>query len=720
MKFIRLAVALLASAFSSHAFAQYTQVQWGINRTGASPFPLAINLSGAWTIVGTVSASGFTASLFPTFSCSASQWVSSGAAGLPVCSQPDASNVSFTQAGTGAIASNVDTKLKSMWLWSFDFTSDNTCAADRTTELQAAINRISDVTAFPDGGKLVLGPGKFCFSTLSITSNNVELEGSNGTFLLKNNATSNGIVVGNGTDVIDNVKLSKFVVGMKTGVIPTGGASIFMRYARNSTIIDVSVGTALLAAQTLQSQSYNSIVVAGYYMVGFDKVNIWGAANDCVSVYGMPNPSSPLVDFGSEFHWTNDSQANVCAHFGAHIAGGAGGVYFESGNISLASYGMYVDKSLDTLATPNPQITIGQFFALDSNTNDGILIESESVGNLFFRGWSSSNDGNGLNVQPTQANGIFDVFEGHMENNGLHGIVSQGGTWTVNGGTFLANGRVAPGGSGIAFAAGTTKAIVTGSRTENNGLGGGSGWGVDDTTAGNIVSISGVSYAGNQSAPWRSINGLAGVGWPGVSGAIPYWSDANTVKSSAALAADMPVIGGGAGVAPSTGTRSGNTTQFVTTTGTQTSGDCVKIDANGNHIANGSACPTAAATAANVQAGTSSTTYVTPSALSGSAAPQTLTDGATINWDMASGYNAKVTLGGNRTMAAPTNVIVGITYSLDVIQDGTGSRTVTWNAAFNWGTAGTPTLTTTASKIDTVSCKAYATNNLFCNINKGF
>jgi hypothetical protein len=38
------------------------------------------------------------------------------------------------------------------------------------------------------------------------------------------------------------------------------------------------------------------------------------------------------------------------------------------------------------------------------------------------------------------------------------------------------------------------------------------------------------------------------------------------------------------------GTRSGNTTAFVTTTGTQTSGDCVKIDANGNHVANGSAC----------------------------------------------------------------------------------------------------------------------------------
>jgi hypothetical protein len=68
------------------------------------------------------------------------------------------------------------------------------------------------------------------------------------------------------------------------------------------------------------------------------------------------------------------------------------------------------------------------------------------------------------------------------------------------------------------------------------------------------------------------------------------YTAAGTLASSAALTANLPVIGGGAGVAPTVGTRSGNTTAYVTTTGTQTSGDCVKIDANGNHIANGSAC----------------------------------------------------------------------------------------------------------------------------------
>lgn len=62
---------------------------------------------------------------------------------------------------------------------------------------------------------------------------------------------------------------------------------------------------------------------------------------------------------------------------------------------------------------------------------------------------------------------------------------------------------------------------------------------------------------------------------------------------------------------------------------------------------------------------------------------QTLTDGATINWDMALGLNAVVTLGGNRTLAAPTNPpFIGASGHLIVIQDGTGDRTLTLNSAF--------------------------------------
>ena len=78
----------------------------------------------------------------------------------------------------------------------------------------------------------------------------------------------------------------------------------------------------------------------------------------------------------------------------------------------------------------------------------------------------------------------------------------------------------------------------------------------------------------------------------------------------------------------------------------------------------------------------------------------TLTDGATINWDASTQDVCKVTLGGNRTLAAPTNNTTGQFISILVIQDGTGSRTLTWNAVFEFKDDTAPTLTTTASKGD--------------------
>jgi len=81
-------------------------------------------------------------------------------------------------------------------------------------------------------------------------------------------------------------------------------------------------------------------------------------------------------------------------------------------------------------------------------------------------------------------------------------------------------------------------------------------------------------------------------------------------------------------------------------------------------------------------------------------AESTLTDGATINWDASTQDVCKVTLGGNRTMAAPTNNTTGQFISILVIQDSTGSRTLTWNAVFEFKDDTAPTLTTTASKGD--------------------
>ena len=80
----------------------------------------------------------------------------------------------------------------------------------------------------------------------------------------------------------------------------------------------------------------------------------------------------------------------------------------------------------------------------------------------------------------------------------------------------------------------------------------------------------------------------------------------------------------------------------------------------------------------------------------------TLTDASTITWDVIASPVAKVTLGANRTIAAPSGSTpaAGQFIALTVIQDGTGSRTLTWNATYEFTADTAPTLTTTANKGD--------------------
>jgi hypothetical protein len=78
----------------------------------------------------------------------------------------------------------------------------------------------------------------------------------------------------------------------------------------------------------------------------------------------------------------------------------------------------------------------------------------------------------------------------------------------------------------------------------------------------------------------------------------------------------------------------------------------------------------------------------------------TLTFDATQDWDVRASPVAKVTLTANVTFDAPTNPTTGQYISIVCIQDGTGSRTISWNAIFEFKDDTTPTATTTASKGD--------------------
>jgi hypothetical protein len=80
----------------------------------------------------------------------------------------------------------------------------------------------------------------------------------------------------------------------------------------------------------------------------------------------------------------------------------------------------------------------------------------------------------------------------------------------------------------------------------------------------------------------------------------------------------------------------------------------------------------------------------------------TLTDAANIATNLADSNNFTVTLGGNRTLDNPTNIVAGQSGSIFIVQDGTGSRTLAFGAYWDFAGGTAPTLTTTANAVDRI------------------
>ena len=77
-----------------------------------------------------------------------------------------------------------------------------------------------------------------------------------------------------------------------------------------------------------------------------------------------------------------------------------------------------------------------------------------------------------------------------------------------------------------------------------------------------------------------------------------------------------------------------------------------------------------------------------------------LTDAASISLDLSTGNSFAVTLGGNRTLANPSNAIAGQVGYIYVYQDGTGSRTLSFGNSYRFAEGAAPVMTTSISAVD--------------------
>lgn len=160
---------------------------------------------------------------------------------------------------------------------------------------------------------------------------------------------------------------------------------------------------------------------------------------------------------------------------------------------------------------------------------------------------------------------------------------------------------------------------------------------------------------------------------------------------------DLAVADGGTGASTLTGVLKGNGTSAFTaaTAGTDylapPSGTAILKANSGGALAN--------ATAGTDYAGIDTAQTFTK----GQRGEITvLTDGATITPDLADSNNFSVTLGGNRTLANPSNITAGQSGSIFITQDGTGSRTLAYGSQYDFAGGTAPTLSTTAAAVDRI------------------
>lgn len=94
----------------------------------------------------------------------------------------------------------------------------------------------------------------------------------------------------------------------------------------------------------------------------------------------------------------------------------------------------------------------------------------------------------------------------------------------------------------------------------------------------------------------------------------------------------------------------------------------------------------------------------------------TLTSSANVSPDFASNNFFSITLDTNVTFGAPTNLSTGQAGVIFLIQDGTGSRTASWNTFYRFPAQTAPTLTTTANAVDMLTYVVKSSTEILCDV----
>jgi len=85
---------------------------------------------------------------------------------------------------------------------------------------------------------------------------------------------------------------------------------------------------------------------------------------------------------------------------------------------------------------------------------------------------------------------------------------------------------------------------------------------------------------------------------------------------------------------------------------------------------------------------------------------------ANVALDFANAQMFAITLGTNSNLNRPNNLTAGQSGTIFVVQDGTGSRTLSYSSVFDFVGGTAPTLTTTASAVDRIDYVVRSTSSI--------
>jgi len=119
-----------------------------------------------------------------------------------------------------------------------------------------------------------------------------------------------------------------------------------------------------------------------------------------------------------------------------------------------------------------------------------------------------------------------------------------------------------------------------------------------------------------------------------------------------------------------------------------------------------------ASSAAGIKVGTNARAYNTITNI--------VSVSACITIDFAVGNNFLTTLGANKTLKAPANAVAGQTGSIYIVQDGDGSRTLSYNTVWKFPKGSVPVATTTSAGVDLIAYSARSATTIDAVMLKDF